>query len=103
MEKGPEKSPGKNTSVDCHAFSPRGSSLEKILTQRLNPGLPHCRWIYCIADSLPSEPLGKSEKHTGRHNSLKGYIRFNFNLLILLFFLFIYVASTTKLKLILIL
>ena len=33
-------SPCKNTGVDCHAF------LQGILpTQRLNPGLPHCRWI----------------------------------------------------------
>ena len=33
-------SPGKNTGVGCHAL------LQGIfLTQGLNPGLPHCRWI----------------------------------------------------------
>ena len=33
-------SPGKNTGVGCHAL------LQGIFpTQRLNPGLPHCRWI----------------------------------------------------------
>ena len=33
-------SPGKNTEVGCHAL------LQGIfLTQGLNPGLPHCRWI----------------------------------------------------------
>ena len=32
-------SPGKNTGVNCHAF------LQGIFpTQRLNPGVPHCRW-----------------------------------------------------------
>ena len=35
-------SPGKNTSMDCHAL------LQGIFpTQRLNPGLPHCRRILC--------------------------------------------------------
>ena len=33
-------SPGKNAGVGCHAL------LQGIFpTQRLNPGLPHCRWI----------------------------------------------------------
>ena len=36
-------SPGKNTGVGCHAL------LQGIfLTQRLNPGLPHCGWILDI-------------------------------------------------------
>ena len=37
-------SPGKNTGVGCHVL------LQGIfLTQELNPGLPHCRWIlYCL-------------------------------------------------------
>ena len=33
-------SPGKNTGVGCHALL-QGT----FLTQGLNPGLPHCRWI----------------------------------------------------------
>ena len=46
-------SPGKNTGMGCYAF------LQGIFpTQRLNPGLPHCR------RSLPFEPLGKP-KNTG--------------------------------------
>ena len=38
-------SPGKNTGVGCHAL------LQGIfLTQELNPGLLHCRWIlYCLS------------------------------------------------------
>ena len=33
-------SPGKNTAVGCHVL------LQGIfLTQGLNPGFPHCRWI----------------------------------------------------------
>ena len=33
-------SPGKNTGVGCHIL------LQRIFpTQRMNPGLPHCRWI----------------------------------------------------------
>ena len=38
-------SPGKNTEVGCHAL------LQGIFpTQRLNPGLPHCKWIlYCLS------------------------------------------------------
>ena len=36
----PWNSPGKNTGVDCHTL------LQGIfLTQVLNPGLPHCKWI----------------------------------------------------------
>ena len=40
-----EDSPGKNTGVGCHAL------LQGIfLTQRSNPGLPHCRQIlYCVS------------------------------------------------------
>ena len=35
-------SPGKNTGVGCHAL------LQGIFpTQGWNPGLPHCRWIFC--------------------------------------------------------
>ena len=38
-------SPGRNTGVSCHAL------LQGIFpTQRLNPGLLHCRWIpYCLS------------------------------------------------------
>ena len=38
-------SPGKNTGVGCHAF------LQGVfLTQGMNPGLLHCRWIiYCLS------------------------------------------------------
>ena len=36
----PGDSPGKITGVGCHAL------LQQIfLTQGLNPGLPHCKWI----------------------------------------------------------
>ena len=46
--------PGKNTGVGCHAL------LQGIFpTQRLNPGLLHCRWI-----TAGSEPPGKP-KNTG--------------------------------------
>ena len=39
----PWDSPGKSTGVGCHA------RLQGIfLTQRSNPGLPHCRWILYI-------------------------------------------------------
>ena len=49
-----EDSPGKNTGMGCHAL------LQGIFpTQGSNPGLPHC-----MADSLLSEPPGKS-KNTG--------------------------------------
>ena len=45
----PRGSPGENTGVGCHSL------LQSIfLTQRVNPGLPHCRQIF-----LPSEPPGK--------------------------------------------
>ena len=51
--------PGKNTGVGCHAL------LQGIfLTERLNPGLPHCRWIlYCLSHltilcSLSKKPQG---------------------------------------------
>ena len=40
----PWNSPGKNTAVGCHFL------LQSIFpTQRLNPGLLHCRWmVYCL-------------------------------------------------------
>ena len=59
MEKGPKKSPGKNTRVGCHALSP--GNLPDPETEPRSPVLQ--------ADSLPSEPPGKSEKYTVRHNS----------------------------------
>ena len=41
----PWDSPGKDTGVGCHAL-PQGI----FPTQRLNPGLPHCRQIlYCLS------------------------------------------------------
>ena len=41
----PGDSPGRNTSVGCHAL------FQGIFpTQRSNPGLPNCRWIlYCLS------------------------------------------------------
>ena len=41
----PWNSPGKNTGVGCHSL------LQRVfLTQRLNPGLLHCRQIlYCLS------------------------------------------------------
>ena len=45
-------SPGKNTGVGCYVLL-----QEIITTQRLNPGLLHCRWIlYCHFISLQSLP-----------------------------------------------
>ena len=47
-------SPGKNTGVGCHDL------LQEIFpAQGLNPGLPHCRWVF-----LSSGPPGKA-KNTG--------------------------------------
>ena len=41
----PWDSPGKNTGVGCHTLLQGG-----FLTQGLNLGLPHCRWIlYCLS------------------------------------------------------
>ena len=39
---------GKNTGVGCHSL------FQRIFpTQRLNPGLPHCRWILdCLSDQV---------------------------------------------------
>ena len=51
-------SPGKNTGVGCHAL------LQGIfLTQGLNPGLLHCRWIlYCLWEATFSNISYDSNK-----------------------------------------
>ena len=56
--------PGKHTGEGCHFL------LQRIfLTQRLNPGLPHCK-----QDALPSETLGKFQTETDEFNSDDHYI-----------------------------
>ena len=54
-------SPGKNTRVGCHDL------LQGIfLTQQLNPGLLHCRWIlYCLSHqgSFLLRDLGTTKMH----------------------------------------
>ena len=51
-----EDSPGKNTGVSCHAL------LQGIVpTQRLNPVLPHCRWILYLLSHQGSQAKGKTK------------------------------------------
>ena len=57
-------SPGKDTGVGCHAL------LQGIFsTQRLNPGLLHCR-----RDSLPSDPPGKLRGVGQVEGNRQGYL-----------------------------
>ena len=58
----PWNSPGKSTGVGCHAL------LQGIFpTQRLNPGLSHCRWILY------------QFSHKGNPNHLKAVVIFNYH------------------------
>ena len=55
-------SPGKNTGVGCHAL------LQGIfLTQRLNPGLPHCGWILDIWVTREARVSGTAVKIPWKH------------------------------------
>ena len=62
-------SPGKNTGVGCHAF------LQGIfLTQGLNPGLPHCRWIL---HHLNHQGSSSRYKQCNKGTQIPACLRFN--------------------------